>query len=74
MVGPFYEVNREIPVSAAFTQFHKRMWKPLAPPGGRSWIPPSSGISGSPRKQVNDPRFSFRENFLGLITKESSET
>ena len=70
-------------MSAAFTQFHKRMWKPLTPPGGRQWIPPSSGISGSPRKQVNDPRFSFRENFLGLITtrkvlglitKESSET
>ena len=37
-------------------------------------VPPSSGISGSPRKQVNDPRFSFRENFLGLIAKESSGT
>ena len=84
MIGPLMKlIKREIPVSAAFTQFHRECGSPSPRLEGGNRYSRPVGLAVHREKQVNDPRFSFHENFLGLITtrkvlglitKESSET
>ena len=66
MIGPHVRLIERDTGVCGFYAVPQGMWKPLALPGGRYWIPPSSGISGSPGTYHSIMVFALREIFWDL--------
>ena len=83
MVGPFMMLIEKYRCLRLLRSSTRECGSPSPRLEGGNRYPRPVGLAVHREKQVNDPRFSFRENFLGLITtrkvlglitKESSET
>ena len=83
MVGPFMKLIEKYRCLRLLRSSTRECGSPSPRLEGGNGYPRPVGLAVHREKKVNDPRFSFRENFLGLITtrkvlglitKESSET